>query len=370
MVLKKGNEVNDLECLRICGSAEEVYCMTDFKHQSATRNHGVEVFRCLLMFMIVLYHCTKFGIFSECNEWWIFCFTALLLWHVDGFVAISGWFGIRPTLAKFMRLYGVVLFYSVVSFMYVTLKSGELTFRNFKLIGGWFVGAYLALMMIAPILNAAVDGLVGNSKKTFISAWLLAFAMMTLQWLPGHLFTGVAPWGVSGGTIFTLGFVYFTARGLKCVLERPVSLKIIYCGFTCFIIVSILIQVFRSLTGHEISTISTSKLFGYDSPHIICMAILALLLFAYHVKLPTMFERFFAFCGPSMFAVYLLHGPCAFGHSLYIETQKFIVSHTALHPVAIIVISAVLVWTFCLIVDLMRRMGGWAMVSIYSRIRK
>ena len=344
--------------------------MSDCNNPKRQREYGIEMFRCMLMFMIVLYHCMKFGIFGSVNEWWVFCFTALLLWHVDGFVAISGWFGIRPTLKKFARLYGVVLFYSIVSFAYVSWTSGVFSLKNFQLTGGWFVGAYLALMMIAPILNAAVDGLVGNSKKTFISAWLLAFAMITLSWLPGHLFTGVAPWGVSGGTIFTLGFVYFTARGLKCVLERPVSLKIIYCGFTCFIIVSILIQVFRSLTGHEISTISTSKLFGYDSPHIISMAILALLLFAYHVKLPTMFERFFAFCGPSMFAVYLLHGPCAFGHSLYIETQKFIVSHSSLHPAAIIVISATLVWTFCLLVDLVRRGGFGVFNIVYHRFCK
>lgn len=339
--------------------------------QKKVREQGIEFFRCLLMFMIVLYHCTKFGIFSECNEWWMFCFTALLLWHVDGFVAISGWFGIRPTLVKFMRLYGVVLFYSIISFGYVTLKSGSFALRNFELTGGWFVGAYLALMMIAPILNAAVDGLVAKSKRVFWSAWALAFAMMTLSWIPGHLFSAVAPSGISGGTIFTFGFVYFTARGLKRVIEKPVPAWIIvYIGTACFLVISVALQVFRSLTGHSLSTISTSKLFSYDSPHLIVMAMLMLLFFAYHVKPSARIGRFFAFCGPSMFAIYLLHGPCAFGHSLYIEAQKYIVSHTALHPVAIIVISAVLVWTFCLIVDLMRRMGGWAMVSIYSRIRK
>ena len=343
--------------------------MADSNNQTRQREYGIEVFRCMLMFMIVLYHCMKFGIFGSVNEWWVFCFTALLLWHVDGFVAISGWFGIRPTLKKFARLYGVVLFYSIVSFAYVSWMSGVFSLKNFQLTGGWFVGAYLALMMIAPILNAAVEGLVSKSKKAFCFAWLLAFAMMVLSWIPGHLFTAVAPWGVSGGTIFTLGFVYFTSRGLKCVLVKPISSKILYCGIAVFITFSILIQIFRSLTGHaDFSTISTSKLFGYDSPHIIVMAMLMLLLFAYHVHPSNAVGKIFAFCGPSMFAVYLLHGPCAFGHSLYIETQKYIVAHSSLHPAAIITISAVCVWTFCLVVDLIRRSGVYMINVAYRRV--
>ena len=119
------------------------------------RNANSEVLRCLLMFLIVLYHCAHFGIYNESRAWWLFPLTTLLLWHVDCFVSISGWFGIRPTLGKFFRLWCVVLFYSLISFAWETFQSGSFVLGGFSMRGGWFVGVYLALMLTAPILNAA-----------------------------------------------------------------------------------------------------------------------------------------------------------------------------------------------------------------------
>jgi len=84
------------------------------------RSDGVELFRCLSMFVIVLYHTWCHGIFGPDNgmmnlqAWWTVFFCALLIWHVDGFVAISGWFGIRFSWRKLVTLYGVILFYSLL----------------------------------------------------------------------------------------------------------------------------------------------------------------------------------------------------------------------------------------------------------------
>lgn len=69
------------------------------------RRPEVELFRCVLMFLIVLYHAYMHGIFGPEHSiarktWWGFLCSSMLVWHVDGFVAISGWFGIRFSFKK------------------------------------------------------------------------------------------------------------------------------------------------------------------------------------------------------------------------------------------------------------------------------
>jgi len=82
----------------------------------STRSGGVELFRCILMFLIVLYHSWYYGLFGyehgayPIYSYWTLLFSAFILWHVDGFVAISGWFGIRFTL----KVLGVIWCHTVL----------------------------------------------------------------------------------------------------------------------------------------------------------------------------------------------------------------------------------------------------------------
>ena len=53
------------------------------------RDANVETFRCILMFIIVLYHCFVHGVFEGDRAYWTVIISPFLMWHVDGFVAIS-----------------------------------------------------------------------------------------------------------------------------------------------------------------------------------------------------------------------------------------------------------------------------------------
>ena len=104
-----------------------------------TRNPAIELLRCILMFCIVLHHCAYHGYWrgDESQRVLIFGFTGLLAWHVDGFVAISGLYGIKFSWRKFLRLWGMCAFATGLSVLF-SLKTG-IGWRPSLLVvnGGW-----------------------------------------------------------------------------------------------------------------------------------------------------------------------------------------------------------------------------------------
>lgn len=110
--------------------------------QRMTRNGNVEVFRCLLMFLIVAYHCFIYGSCGDSNALWTYCFTVLICWHTDGFLAISGWYGIKFKWSRFWGLIGQFAFYGCLSCVYCWIVGKNLQGVIYSFTGGWF-GVYL-----------------------------------------------------------------------------------------------------------------------------------------------------------------------------------------------------------------------------------
>jgi len=178
---------------------------TDSKMQSSTRIASIEVLRVLLMFLIVLYHSHLFGIYKDVNNAWSFILTALITWHVDGFVVISGWFGIKFKVVKWIRLYSVILFYSLIDF----IASGHWNFAC-----GWFGASYLLLMLIAPFIDLGVEALMAKPYNERLGYFSLLVMAMVLSWLPiasivGMGFTAV---GISSHSLACIVFLYIVAR--------------------------------------------------------------------------------------------------------------------------------------------------------------
>ncbi len=136
------------------------------------RDGGIEVFRCLMMFLVVLCHVGGANVFR--SEHATLPIVALTYLAVPGFVAISGWYGIRFTWKKWFAVWGITAFYSVASFFVAHLAvdlGWVVKVPSLKISGGWFIGPYLVLMLLAPVLNAGLDALhkTGNSK--LLCAW-------------------------------------------------------------------------------------------------------------------------------------------------------------------------------------------------------
>ena len=123
------------------------------------RNPSIELYRVGLMLGICLLHSISFGLF-KCA--WV---SNILASCVVGFVFISGWFGVKFSWYKLLKLYGIgqyaALVFGLLSWLVGDVDSfcGGLMLGWHKLTHGfWFLHAYAVMMMFAPLVNALIDG--------------------------------------------------------------------------------------------------------------------------------------------------------------------------------------------------------------------
>lgn len=339
--------------------------MKNVVHKPSVRNGSVELLRCLLMFLIVLQHNFSHGIFLDNGPhldtgMWCLPF-AFIWWHVDAFVAISGWYGIKFKWSKFLRLYGLIFFYSILSLLYQHFILHEaLTIKQQLIYGGWFGATYMMLMLMAPVLNAAVEALVAKGLRVAFFAWIPFALGVTLNWSPyTRSFTAVCPMGGGAFSILNLVFVYVTAR-LASQLVEVDRRKLI--RFSLVVLVGGVVlcgggnAISYILRNRAVTGVCWGGYSSYDAPHIWLFAVAIVMCFAKFVRLPRWLSRLSLVVGPSTFAIFLLHHATRFGRPAYYALQSCLAERIGHHPMMILFFSAVIVYSACLLVDLCRRL--------------
>lgn len=135
------------------------------------RNVGIDLFRCLCIYGICAYHAFFTGKFANGFE------SRVWTWAVPGFAFISGYYGVTLRMSKLVRLWVMA---SICFLLPVALGGRflELLFIN------WYLLAYTILMLLSPILNVGLDGLVKKDARLAgggvlilaIWSWLSEFA--------------------------------------------------------------------------------------------------------------------------------------------------------------------------------------------------
>ena len=171
-------EVRDMEI----EAKNRCYQQQDYR-SSGKRAANIELLRCILMFLIVFGHCFSWGIYKGADGLWTVLVLVCVIWNVDCFLGISGWFGIRFSWKKVWKLYSQILFYSVLSALYLFFfDHAKFTIANVKVYGGWYGSTYLFLMLIAPLLNMIVDRASVLPRAEVLKAWgLSAFGLFCLD---------------------------------------------------------------------------------------------------------------------------------------------------------------------------------------------
>lgn len=324
------------------------------------RNPSVEFFRCALMFLITLWHCYDCGPLSRVSGeglWSVFF--ALTFWHVDGFVAISGWYGIRFRWSKVIRLWGIMTFYSAIRIGCQYWSTGHVGLSDLSVSGGWFGDSYMMLMFVAPLVNVAVDCAAAKSRWCLLEVWLLFVAGMTLSWLPlTAALSGCNPVGGGGWSFLTIFFVYTTARVLKVLgfhWSRRVGLFAamgLFCGVAVLGGATWWYRAAKGMVNYGSIMMNWTT---YNAPHLWFFAIALLAMFEQRVKTDWL-GRVSVFLAPSMFSVFLLSHTCGLAGRLYIEPEHIMAERWGCHPALIILMAAVGVFVMAIVVDLMRRM--------------
>lgn len=269
------------------------------------RNVSIELYRIFLMFGICLLHSITQG---GNNVVWA---ANLFDWCVSGFVFLSGWFGIRFSFLKLIKLYCISFYCAACYVLFDVLMTGGLGSVNFVdigircyriAIGQWFLNAYVVLMCFAPILNLACSQLV-------ISKWDYGQVRKCLQIL-GPLFVCVFGWsfattlpivgkllpqsvGVTAYSFLMMLGVYTGARWLRLNDHwiRPLILK-----QKKFVIIGACVCLLAMCLGFE----------DYNSPFSFSFA--AICFYAFNqVQVPQKVGAVCVWLAPSMFSVYLMH---------------------------------------------------------------
>lgn len=147
-----------------------------------TRNMAIELMRCVMMFEIVFLHIMTQNGWFEQGGLFARHLLNVLLTGVEGFVFISGYYGIRFSVAKVARLLGLFVFYTV---LFAAPSWNWRYVFSHKLTHNWFLFAYLVLMAFASAFNAALEG---RSKRQ-----ILAIALPIIVAVYGWSYLSVIP---------------------------------------------------------------------------------------------------------------------------------------------------------------------------------
>lgn len=316
------------------------------------RDGNIELLRCVLMFLIVLWHCSMCSAATDSRV--AKMLSSLPVFAVDAFVLISGWYGVSFSVKKVAKLLGLGLFSACVISALSLLSSSELSVR-YSL--GWFGCAYLGLMILSPILNAGLDKILedGRCARMVLFAYT---AIVFVSWLPLASFgVDVGIPGFGGMTLNTLMYVYVIGRFLR---REPHLLNIGWRGWlVAFLLLEGLNIAFAILSGLTKEDGCINLLFSRwrvnDSPLAIAMAV-AFIMFFLRLKIDGIVGRVAAYLAPSMFSVYLLHCGTNFDLTrVWIGRCMFLAGDGICVDVVAVMLVAVATFAICIAIDLTRR---------------
>lgn len=315
------------------------------------RNPSIEVLRCLLMFLIVFYHgCNNKPESIVGTNVTVKLVPWLLFFCTNSFMFISGWFGIRFGWGRVMRFLGMGAFAFVV--LGISSKS-VLGHWHWQFTLGWFGNSYLAVMLVAPIVNAGLETLAHDSRRALLLAWGAFACAVVGSWFPIGLH--VPGWG--GHCFSTMLFIYVSARVVR-LAEFATHISVRAAATAFFLALGVhlahlvLIHFFPAAKGLLISTAD------YDSPEVLIMGAAFFLMF-YRIRFPTWLNTSCLCLAPSMFVVYLLHsGGGPVGSFLYDRVTVLLresFPFDRVNVLFVVLMSACAVFSGCVLIDALRR---------------
>ena len=309
--------------------------------KNTKRDASVEVYRCGLTFGIVLLHVICQGGYYQRG------LDRVLLSCVDGFVFISGYYGLRFSVRKVLSIVSIGIFCAIVVACMEANSIYEIFCSACKTLVSsqyWFMWAYVILAIFSPIIEIAFQVLHNNRLqmiKTFAPILGMVFGWMYLTQIPGGDKFIPKPSGFGPCTFLCLLGIYISGRFFRYLngetyLNRKVlTVGIIICGGMCLM-----------GFGH------------YHSIFALGMACLTFCLFK-HTEFPSLIGTGAIKIAPSMLSIYLLHcNSVGFGYCKKLDA--FFIEQYQIHIWIAWVLTAAVIFVACLCIDCMRRgLLGW-----------
>ena len=195
---------------------------------------------------------------------------------VNGFILISGYYGIKFKLCSLLKLYLICVFYSLVmhGIEIFVLETKILCLETFKEVilvfsqqnYWWFIRCYVILYLMAPMLNKAINAF--DRKEFIMTIILLTIANIYFGYWWGK-------YNENGYNVAQFVYVYVIGR----YIGRFVNLKWVKnnrCFFLFLYVIFISVYGVLSIVSHYIG-IPHWKTFPYNNPLLLIGTIFFLL---------------------------------------------------------------------------------------------
>lgn len=260
---------------------------------------------------------------------------------VNGFVLISGYFGIRLTIKSFSNYLYQIFFWSAVSVLTASVLGidGGLELFLKGIVWGWFPWAYLVLMILSPVINAFVE----KCSVWELGKYLIIFYLFST--IGGYLL-GCRDFltGMSGLSL--VGLYLIGAYLRQCDFKLfTYSANINFIVYLALGVVLLIVNVLLLMVGIK------SSPYGYLNPIVIVMSVYLFLAFAkLNIGSVTIINKVAA----SAFAVYLFHCHPAIGDWISHGWEKINDIYGTYMSIPMATISFLAIFVFCFVVDRLR----------------
>lgn len=310
--------------------------------KSDCRDTNVEVLRVLLMLGICLCHTifagVSHGMFGA-TEW----LGGLVSGSVDGFVFISGWYGVRLKFWKLARLYSLAFFYWGASTVLIHCFDIVPPSAGCGVNSYWFLNAYAALMLLAPMINKSMQ-----NKEDVLHVAIPIFVFVFIWgWIyeKGLIFGLIVPHvhGHESHSWVTLVGVYVVGRASRIYgVDKRLSKKFCFFG----------VLLLSAMAGFHYGILG-----GYNSVLVLAMAVC---LFCFFKNLRVDNSKVMEVCrflSPSLFAIYLIH-QSSIGKAL-IHDASNMREWLAVPEIVSGMVFGIVVFILSFLLDLFRRVVVW-----------
>ena len=275
-----------------------------------TRDSNIELLRLICMFLIVFQHCIHLYAFPEVWDTSVLSaevcvasiLTGLAYVGVNCFVLISGYYGIKLKLRSALNIYLICAIYALIGYLLhlyidgVHVGMGLLYHSVFCISHSklWFVKCYVGLMLLSPLLNAAIQSMLQQTYK-----WVLVLLTILNVYL-GFLWQD-AVFNAQGYTIANFVYIYLIGGYISRYVDMAWMRKHRLSNTGIYLITSLLwagsiiLQRYIETPWDE---------WGYNNPFTLIGAISFFMLF---LAMPKFYNKWVNWLATGAFAVYLVH---------------------------------------------------------------
>lgn len=321
------------------------------------RNSNIELFRIVLMLMIVLHHFIVHGMELENLDTnsmhvtkytpYLFFLNGFLVVAVNCYILISGFYGIRVRAITVLSFIAQTSFYSIFLFCLQSLIVKH-TIDTKAIVSGlfplsralwWFITTYFGLYIISPLLNLANLHL-SKARFTYV---LIAFAFINC--ILGFVFQPANLGVLRGYSLTSFIFIYLLGQYLSKYgvlrMKRPL-LMYVACSVLVFLMSYLVFLYWKQNLSFRI--------FSYSNPVVILSSVSLFLVFQKF----SINSRFINKIAGSVFGIYLIHEHPGVGPSLYKIIAGLQHSSTIPGFFLKILLIGIVVMIVCLVIEYIR----------------